>query len=314
MLNQMQAVNPPLVKAALTRRIPSTGAAFTVMLIATAFWGAGTVLSKASLDTFPPMTLIAVSLGASCLSLWMALLITGGYKALRWRDARFGLPGILDPGMSYLIGTLGLSLTSANNTAFISATEPVLVFLLAWLILRERIKRNMMWLIGLVILGTVLISSAEVGPDQAVGHIGGDTLVLVATLCSALYTILTRNSLSKLSPLAVAALQQSFGLVFVLALVPIELAEHSTALAQLTLSDWLFACFIGVTQFATAFWLYLIALQRISATQASLMLTATPLFGIGLSVLILGESLVMMQIIGGGLILAAILRIRLSAE
>lgn len=182
------------------------------------------------------------------------------------------------------------------------------------LILRERIKRNMMWLIGLVILGTVLISSAEVGPDQAVGHIGGDTLVLVATLCSALYTILTRNSLSKLSPLAVAALQQSFGLVFVLALVPIELAEHSTALAQLTLSDWLFACFIGVTQFATAFWLYLIALQRISATQASLMLTATPLFGIGLSVLILGESLVMMQIIGGGLILAAILRIRLSAE
>lgn len=131
MLNQMQAVNPPLVKAALTRRIPSTGAAFTVMLIATAFWGAGTVLSKASLDTFPPMTLIAVSLGASCLSLWMALLITGGYKALRWRDARFGLPGILDPGMSYLIGTLGLSLTSANNTAFISATEPVLVFLLA---------------------------------------------------------------------------------------------------------------------------------------------------------------------------------------
>jgi drug/metabolite transporter (DMT)-like permease len=111
-----------------------------LLILATACWGCGTVLSKQVLDRgVAPLTLLPLELIASCLLLSISMLV------LRIRPSRGRGPvkltplGILNPGLAYALGLLGLVTISASMSVLLWATEPVLIMVLAVLVLRERI-------------------------------------------------------------------------------------------------------------------------------------------------------------------------------
>ena len=111
-----------------------------------------------------------------------------------------------------------------------------------------------------------------------------------------------------MEPLPLCALQQTFGLLLALVILPIGLAGgEATQLAAIPASTWLWAALNGIVQYCIPFLLYLTALKVMPATQAALFLTLIPLFAVSGSALFLAEHMTMVQLAGGGLILAALL-------
>ncbi len=288
--------------------------ALLFMIGSAAMWGTGTVMSKFSLSYFPPFTLLVVQLAASVAVLWALIFFRGMRPALNLASLRLGSAGILEPGLAFVLALIGLARTSASVASFIGATESFMVIVFAYLILHERVTRRTLILMLLTLVGVILISTAdsEAGTTHSVI---GDLLVLGGTASAALYVVVSSRSVSQMEPLPLAALQQTFGLLFDLIVLPIGLANgEGSHLASIPTSVWLWAMLNGIIQYMLAFLFYLTALKGMPATRAALYLTLIPVFGAVESFLFLGEQMTLIQLIGGVFILGALVALRQSAK
>ena len=83
------------------------------LVLAAVCWGLGTVISKAALVEFPPTTLLTIQLAASLVVL--TAIMRGQGISLRGDGPRLvGRLGILNPGLAYALGLLGLLTISAS--------------------------------------------------------------------------------------------------------------------------------------------------------------------------------------------------------
>ncbi|MGP1397599.1 MAG: DMT family transporter [Inquilinaceae bacterium] len=292
----------------VARARPGHGLAILAAILSAACWGSATVMSKGVLAHVPPMTLLTIQLTASITVLWLAVLALRFRVRLDRPTRRASLSGLLEPGVAYTFGIVGLALTTASNAALIGAAEPLLILLLAWMLLNERIGPMMLGLAAMATLGIVLVIVPDANAFSGQGSLAGDALVLAGTLFAALYVIATRRLVGKMDPLPLSALQQSVGLLWTLGVLTAALVLGISALGLdgVPLPVLLLAAASGVIQYALAFWLYLFALQSLPANVAGFCLTLIPVFGIAAAFAFLGEALNGPQWLGAVLIIVSV--------
>lgn len=304
----MTGVPGPIPQTATTTPIRRRrGLAVLAAILSAACWGSATVMSKGVLDHMPPMSLLAIQLTASITVLWLAVIVLRSGLRFDRPTRRASLSGLLEPGLAYTFGIIGLALTTASNAALIGAAEPLLILLLAWLFLKERIGGRILLLAAVATLGLVLVVVPDAAGLTGEASLGGDILILAGTFFAALYVIATRRLVSTMEPLPLSALQQSVGLVWTLGVLVIALLAGLATLGLdgLPLPVLLLAAASGVIQYALAFWLYLLALQSLPANIAGFYLTLIPVFGIAAAFVFLGEALSGPQWIGAALIIVS---------
>jgi drug/metabolite transporter (DMT)-like permease len=283
-----------------------SSAPFIALVLAAACWGGATVITKHVLTDIPPLMLLVLQLTISVCFLWTLILVQHLRLPRRGDILRLGGIGLLNPGLAYTFGLLGLTRTTASMSALLWAAEPILILGLAWLILRERLTRTLLACSLLAITGVVLVAGLDVRAEQT-SLLLGNGLILLGVACCALYTVLTRRQATDLDPLLIVALQQSVALVWALAIWPIEWVRGSgVELTSISLATWGWAALSGVLYYALAFWCYIIGLRQLPASLAGLFLNLIPIFGVGGAYLFLGERLTVAQWIGGTLILLAV--------
>jgi drug/metabolite transporter (DMT)-like permease len=282
-----------------------------LMVGAVALWGSGFVMNKASLASVPPLQLLALELLASCTLLWTVAIGRGEQARLNRRTVRHGLTGLLEPGLAYILFISGLTMTGAANASILAATQPVMVVGLAWLLLREPIPPRLLRVLAAAMVGTLLVTVSDAAHFNG-QTLRGDVLILLSTGCASLYVLFSRAATAELPPALLAALQQSVGLLCVLAALTLETFFSPPAAVTAAPGDYLVVIVSGIMQYALAFLLYLSALRYISATRAVLFIALLPVFGMGNAVLWLGESVTLMQVIGAGLVVAALLHLHLQ--
>ena len=306
----MTGVPGPIESVISTGRVRRRrrGLAVLAAILSAAAWGGATVMSKGALAHMPPMTLLAIQLAASITVLWLAVLILRVRAPLDRSARRASLSGVLEPGLSYTFGIVGLALTTASNAALIGAAEPLLILLLAWLFLKERVGASVLGFAVLAALGIILVIAPDAHEFSGQGSLIGDALVLAGAFFGAFYVIATRRLVRGLDPLPLSALQQSVGLVWTLGVLAaaLFLGLATLGLGGLSLSVLLLAAAAGVIQYALAFWLYLFALQSLPANAAGFYLALIPVFGIAAAYIFLGETLTPAQWAGAALIVAAV--------
>ena len=295
------------------RRSILQNAAPLTMLLSAACWGVGTVMSKNNLLYFPPLILLVVQLMASCAVLWTAVLFSKTPVKWSWATIRVGWIGIMEPGLAYVFGMFGLAQTSATSASLITAIEPIMVLILAWLLLREPIGWRTLGIVGIALTGTLIVSLyGTQGQGQT---LLGDALLAASILCAAFHSVMSRQSIRHLPPLHMTAVQHTFGLICAICFLPIALiAGEGSQLASIPADAWLVAILTGVVQYALAFLLYMVALKRMTASHASVYLMAVPLFGITGSALFLGEQLSIIQMLGTVLILFALIKLNTAPD
>lgn len=280
-----------------------------------ACWGLATVMSKHVLGDIPPITLLALQLFTSVIFLWFVVNIRHRMRNAanqfspiwaRSNMLKSAWLGILEPGMAYVLIILGLSRTSASNSSLLTVLEPVGVLLLAALLLRERLKLSVFVLAILGCIGMSLVAGQHVFEGNRSSLIG-DGLIVLGTLMSSLYVVLTRRVILHADPLMLTAMQQTLGFLFVLCVwFAVALGNESTLLTQVPLSSWLWAIGSGIVQYSLAFWFYWTGAKNVSAGLSSVFLMLIPVFGVGGAYLFLGEQLSLWQWAGAGLILLAL--------
>ncbi|CCH72502.1 DMT family transporter [Nostocoides australiense] len=129
-----------------------------LVILATACWGGGTVLSKLVLDRgVSPMALLAVELAASSSLLGLGALTVGARP--RWSPTlgKLALLGVLNPGTAYALALFGLTSITASLSVLLWATEPILIMGLAALLLRERIAAASLMSVAVAVMGVLLV-------------------------------------------------------------------------------------------------------------------------------------------------------------
>jgi drug/metabolite transporter (DMT)-like permease len=195
----------------------------------------------------------------------------------------------------------GLADSTPAMAAIAIAIEPLFTAIVATLALHERLSKRRIIAFLLALLGAWII--ADMPRPGKPGYIIGDILLLLAVFCYALYNAYSSRLTARLSPSAGAGATLLTGFltsipIWLLAGKPIP-AHMDTAQT----SSLLYLC-LGAT--AVAYLLWQVILNRFQVSFAALFLYLQPVFGVVLSVLIVGTHPPAYFYAGGALILFAI--------
>lgn len=218
------------------------------------------------------------------------------WQKLRGRDARrLLLGGLLLAGhwVSFFISVkvAGVAIATLGFASF-----PAFTVLLEGLIFRERIRANEILLVVLVSVGLVLVT-----PDFDLAS-GATTGLLWAVASGLLFSLLslTNRAGSAHVPPVQAALCQN--LVVGLCLLPMAAPQ----LSDVRPIDWLWIGLLGVFCTGLAHSLFVASLAVIKARTAAVVFAMEPVYGITIAWLLFDENPTLRMLLGGVLIIVAI--------
>ncbi len=210
-----------------------------------------------------------------------------------WR--RLLLSGLLLAGhwVSFFIAVkvAGVAVATLGFASF-----PAFTVILEGLIFRERIRFNEILLVVLVSIGLVLVTPDF---DLASQATGGLLWAVLSGLLFSLLSLANRAGSGRI-PAVQAALCQN--LVVAACLLP----WAAPNLAQVPALDWLWISLLGVFCTGVAHSLFVASLAVIKARTAAVVFALEPVYGIIAAWLLFGENPTLRMLIGGALIILAI--------
>ncbi len=281
---------------------PSSYRHVLLLVAATACWGCGTVLSKHVLGRgVAPLTLLAVELAASSLVLTLAMLLLRVRPTPSPALVTLAALGILNPGLAYALGLLGLVSITASMSVLLWATEPILIMLLAVVLLRERIAPATTAAVITAMVGVLLVTYRPGASGDATGVV----LTVGAVSACACYAVLTRRLLLDDSSLAVVLAQQLAALCFAIVVAGTASVTGAAELGlPADLATWALAAASGMVYYGFAFWFFVAGLRGVPASTAGSLLPLVPVFGLAAGYL-LGDRLIDRQWLGAVLVILA---------
>ena len=275
-------------------------------LIASNFLGGSSYAAAAYLlKGFTPMASVFWRmLLASLLFLPVLVKPQPGLKRGDW--LRVALVGLLGYAFPLALGTVGQKMSTSTNASLLIGVEPVSLVLLSALFLGERLNFLKGVAIACGMTGSALIvlqGSAPMGVGLS-SAMKGDMILFIHGFFWALYTILGKPLLSKMSPLSFTAwttalsvpwLWLSWLLPWPGESVPVLTGETVGALIYLAAGTSCLGAFLWNK-----------GLEQVEASSLAAFIFIQPLVGVLLGTLLHGDPLTLWSALGGGLILLGV--------
>jgi drug/metabolite transporter (DMT)-like permease len=202
---------------------------------------------------------------------------------------------------------LGLSRTTASNSALILSTVPTVVAVFAGVLGLERITTRMRWGIALGMLGVVLVIATR-GVAFDSGTFSGDLLSLLAVFCWAGYTVGLRKVPPGVSPLRVTTITTMAGAP---GLVLVGLPEVLRLdWGTVSTPAWLAVAYASILSLVVAYLLWNRSVRAIGGTRTAIYMCLTPIVAVLAAWLLLGERPHPLQGIGAVFIITGVLLTR----
>jgi drug/metabolite transporter (DMT)-like permease len=273
------------------------------LLLAVLFLGTNPVAVKVAVAEFPPLPFVAMRFTlAGLLLLALVALLEPGDGGPDRRDllslAGVGLVGV---GANNVAFTLGVSMTTASETALIYAAVPIWGILLG---LALGLERPTPWGILGVCLAFLGVAVVVYGGLTGSTSLLGNVLVVVATVCWGSYAVLSLPLLRRYSPLVVASYTMLFG---GLGALPLALPGFLDAeWAEASGRAWEALAYSTLLVAAFGFWAWQRSVSQVGANRVLIYQYLITLVGVAAGVLLLGESLTANKILGGAVILLGV--------
>ena len=219
---------------------------------------------------------------------------------LRNVKVRLWLPQALCMGISYLCCNVALDLTTATNVGFLVALPVVFAPFLSTVVERSRYPRAIIPFQVGVAGGLYLLCSQ--GGSLAVGP--GELLALGSSVALAGALVFGKQALAELDAVTVAGTQ--IAVAFALCLGCALAWEPMLDVAAVRPVAWGIIVFLALFSTCLAFFLQSLALDRLSSTTVSLLLTGEPVFTALFAYLFLGETLSAMGLLGAAVIVGTV--------
>lgn len=197
-----------------------------------------------------------------------------------------------------------LEQTTATNAILILSTTPAVIMVLSRLVLAEPIRPRQWSGIATSFLGAVvLISHGDPAALQALRPGTGELWMLAAVPAWAVYSVLLRHRPQTLPQRSTVTLSAAIGLMW---MAPFILISPSQLVVEWTPAIAAGVLYVGVGASVVAFLCWNRGVALIGPARAGAYLHLMPVFGTGLAVLLLGETLQLYHAVGAALVFAGI--------
>ncbi|MDO9695030.1 MAG: DMT family transporter [Candidatus Latescibacteria bacterium] len=222
-------------------------------------------------------------------------------QRLPWPRGRT-LLGLIAMGAAGYVGQsicffTALKHASAGLVSLLLYLYPALVAVLSVVVLKEQLTPRKMLALGLALAGAVLTIGLSGG-----GTPTGVALGVGAAVIYALYIIYGTHLLKSVPPIPAAAVILAATAVVYAGLVAARGPQWPA-----TAAGWGWIAAIAAISTVVATVTFLAGLERIGPTSASTLSTVEPVISVSLAALVLGERLAPLGLIGGVMILGAVL-------
>ena len=303
-------------KAQVTRSSRTVaGLGFAVLSAAT--FGMSGALARGLLDTgWTPgaVVLARITIAALVVAPFGLMAIRGRWHLLRagWRTVLiYGLVAVAATQFFYFSA---VSHMEVGPALLIEYTAPAAIVLWLWLRHGERPSPVTLAGAGLAGLGLVLVLDLVSGAELSLVGVGW---ALAAMVGCAIYFVMSADEGNGLPPIALAAAGMVIGATSLAVLGAVGVLEMSTATTSVTLAGrtvdwWVPVLLLGVVTAAVAYVAGIAASRRLGSRLASFVALVEVVFGVLWAWVLLDELPRVIQLVGGVLILAGVVAVKLG--
>ena len=266
------------------------------LLAVAAMWGISFVWMKDILDQQDVYSFLTSRFVVAVIA--MIILNPRVIRAFKPQLIRKGLVIGAALGAGYIFQTLGLDRTTPAITGFITGLYVVLTPLLGFLFLRHHLSKEAWLYVAIATVGLAILSVQ----GFSIGL--GEIFVLISALLFAIH-ILLLSSWSKEFDAYALTVMQLIGVAMICA-IPTSIQGYKS---PPDIQVWSVIIFTAVFATAIAFVVQTWAQARISATKVAVILTTEVVFAAIFSVALGREELTLRLIIGGAMVLVAMIAI-----
>jgi drug/metabolite transporter (DMT)-like permease len=200
---------------------------------------------------------------------------------------------------------LGVDMTTATISGIITAMTPAVIAVISFG-LGDRLGISAWIGVALTIAGVILVNLLATPPEDAARRpLLGATLVFLAVVGEALYTVLGRKVATVISPLSTATFICIYGLAMFLPFALWDLRGFDPSAARP--SAWLAVVYLALVVTVFAFVIWFVGLRIIPASTAGAFTGMIPITAVLTAWMILGEEIGWAHIAGIALVLGGIL-------
>ena len=242
--------------------------AHIALLLVNVLYGASHVLAKGVMPNYltPTVFILFRVVGATAL-FWLVLSLTKRSKIERKDFPLIALCGLFGVAINQLFFFHGLNLSSAFNSGIIMALNPIMVVILSFFLLKERLTAFKITGITLGATGAILLTL------KASTHFGdsrlGDLFLFLNALSYAIYLVLAKPLMKKYSPIQVITWVFTFGLFFVLLFPPTLNELSQTNFQGIPNEIWWKISYVVIGVTFLTYLLTIFGLKYLSATISS---------------------------------------------
>ena len=270
-------------------------------------WGANFGIVKSAFETIPPLLFGAVRF--TVMGILLLTLTFFREKGIQLRKEDLGkviMVGALGLGLYQVLWSLGLNLTSPNNSALILSTQPLLGTLYIDLVKKEPVGRQQYWGMLLALVGVVLVILKPTAKLHfSLETLPGDLLTLMAGFCAAIFFSVWSKPLLKIySPLRLMSYCMIIGSLVLWIASPFS--AQPIVWSQVWEKTWWSMGYAVVFSGMLGHVFWYEGLGRIGVTKSMVYLYFIPIWAVLFNTLMMGETIFPQQILGGVLILLGV--------
>jgi drug/metabolite transporter (DMT)-like permease len=281
---------------------------YILLVIATCIWGGNFVAGKALVLHIPPIMLAALRW---CIA-FLCLLPFFGKQAWQLRtDFLRNWKMILFLSATGVAGFntltyVAVQYTGSINASLMNSATPIIVVVLTWLVMRERLAWTALPGIIISMAGVSwIISRGSLSALLKLSFNTGDLLMLVAVFCWSLYSVGMKKVAGRFPSSPFLLIQIAMALVF---LIPLSLIEWGLKSPQI---DWNLSLasgliYIGLFASIVAFLSWNRAIELVGPQRCAGFLNLIPMFSAIFATAFTGESLRLYHLLGAVWIVAGV--------
>ena len=271
------------------------------LLMLGAIWGASFLFMRVSVPEFGAVAMVELRVGIAAAMLLLFLGWRGTLSQIRSHAAPMFFVGVVNSALPFLLFGYALLTIPVGIASIINGLMPIWTALLAWLVLRERLRITQWFGLVLGVVGVAVLvgDKIEFGRDaHAIAVMLAIGACLLATVLYAVAAIFVRRRLSGVDSSATAAGSQ---LGATLALLPFTFGSWPTTAPSS--GAWAATIALGLVCTGLAYLLYFRLIKHAGTVTASSVTLLVPVFATAWAAVFLGEPITSRLLIGGAIVL-----------
>ncbi|MHA2295682.1 MAG: DMT family transporter [Candidatus Hodarchaeales archaeon] len=272
------------------------------LLVSVLLWATTFAATKLSLAEIPPVSLALLRFLIASVILVTVIGVKKEnkkfVKAFKKDSPYFIVLGLVGIALMYIFENFAIKFTTTSQAAIIMNTDPIIIVVLSYFFIKEKLDSNK--IIGIIIgffgVSLVVFNQGDLNAILSSDYFLGNMLALFSSFTWAAYTVMIKNKVEEYGSLVVTTISSIFGVVFLL--FSTLLIEGFPDIFAFSLNSWLLVLYLGIVISGISFYLWNYSLKHLDASKVGFYWFLVPVIAIIIGIIFFNEKLNLLMIIG----------------